>query len=125
MTRALVCGGRDYNDVASVEAVLGGFFASPEGLTINELGCGYDPRSDKFQGADQLAYEWAKRHVVPGRCYPAHWERDGKAAGPLRNRRMLEGFKPDVVIAFPGGPGTADMVSISREAGLDVWEVKR
>ena len=35
------------------------------------IGAGYDPNDPKFQGADQLAVEWAKAHGVPGFCYPA------------------------------------------------------
>lgn len=34
---------------------------------------------------------------------------------------IFEG-KPDLVVAFPGGAGTADMVSRARRAGIDVLE---
>jgi len=36
---------------------------------------------------------------------------------------MLE-HNPQLVVAFPGGRGTADMVRRSREAGVDVAEIK-
>jgi len=39
------------------------------------------------------------------------WDELGKKAGPLRNQRMLDEGKPDLVVAFPGGGGTKDMVS--------------
>jgi predicted Rossmann-fold nucleotide-binding protein len=35
---------------------------------------------------------------------------------------MME-WKPDLVVAFPGGSGTADMVSRARGAGIEVIEV--
>lgn len=36
--------------------------------------------------------------------------------GPMRNQRMLDEARPQVVIAFPGGSGTADMVDKVRAA---------
>ena len=41
----------------------------------------------------------------------------------IRNRRMLIEGKPDLVLAFPGGKGTANMVEISRKAGVKVVEI--
>lgn len=58
----------------------------------------------------------------PVRAFPADWHRDGKAAGPIRNRRMLLEGMPDLVVAFPGGRGTADMVRRARAAGIEVVE---
>lgn len=37
---------------------------------------------------------------------------------------MLTSENPQVVIAFPGGKGTADMIAIAKKAGVDVYEVK-
>ena len=33
---------------------------------------------------------------------------------------MLDEGKPDLVVAFPGGPGTQNMVNISRQQGFEV-----
>ena len=49
----------------------------------------------------------------------------GKRAGPLRNQRMLDEGKPDLVVAFPGGGGTKDMVRRAVKAGVSVHEVNR
>ena len=43
-------------------------------------------------------------------------------AGPRRNRRMLD-RRPDLVLAFAGGRGTADMVRQARASGVRVIEV--
>src|SRR5262249_16770583 len=59
------------------------------------------------------------------------WDELGKKAGPLRNQRMLDEGKPDLVVAFPGGGGTKDMVRRAVQAGgiihegnrADDWEV--
>lgn len=75
-------------------------------------------------GADTCAAIWAKRHGVPVQAYPANWKKHRRAAGPIRNSRMLADGRPDIVIAMPGGAGTADMVAKARAAGVTVVEVK-
>ena len=47
----------------------------------------------------------------------------GAAAGPVRNGEMLSRGKPDVVIAFPGGRGTANMCEQAMTAGVRVVRV--
>jgi hypothetical protein len=54
----------------------------------------------------------------------AAWHDYGKAAGPIRNKRMLTDFAPDIVVAFPGGKGTADMVRQAKEREVEVREMK-
>ena len=73
-------------------------------------------------GADTLAGEWAKIRGVPVEVYPAEWTTFGRAAGPIRNKRMLVQGKPDSVVAFPGGLGTAGMVRLATQAGVPVRE---
>lgn len=51
-------------------------------------------------------------HELLGTCRGIH------DAGPIRNRRMLEQGKPDLVVAFPGGAGTANMVRLTEAAAL-------
>lgn len=108
--RVLVCGGRDYTDGARVNEVL-------SGLRIEEMCHG------NAKGADRLAAWWAASTKTRCRAYPADWSRHGKAAGPLRNKFMLEDFDPELVVAFPGGVGTADMVRRAAAAGVEVLAV--
>jgi hypothetical protein len=75
------------------------------------------------RGADSLAAEWAMANGIPVLEYPVtpeDWRTIGKAAGPMRNQRMLDEGKPDLVVAFPGGSGTADMVRRAQRAGVKV-----
>ena len=77
-------------------------------------------------GADTLAGEWAESRNIPVRSYPANWRpphlngRTDMQAGHKRNQLMLETEKPDLVIAFPGTAGTADMMRRSKRAGVRV-----
>lgn len=109
--RLLVSGGRDFCDRDAVFAVLDRLHArAPIGLLIH----------GDARWADRLAAEWAESRGVAVERYQANWDRHGYAAGSVRNLNMRERGRPDALIAFPGGRGTAHMVRIAREAGLPV-----
>ncbi len=73
-------------------------------------------------GADQLATQWALANKIANRMYFAQWERLGRGAGPERNKRMLVDGKPDLVVAFPGGAGTENMVRQAKAAHVRVGQ---
>lgn len=79
-------------------------------------------------GADKIADEIAKSELglVVGETLlrmPAEWRRYGKAAGPIRNQRMLNELHPTIVYAFRAGKkssGTDDMIKrAKRDLGED------
>jgi hypothetical protein len=112
--RVLVCGGRDYHDTQRVYRALDQLHKrEPIGVVIE----GDAP------GPDRIAGYWARKKRIDNLKFPADWETYGKAAGPVRNKKMLDEGKPDLVVAFPGGRGTADMVQRARSAGVEVIEV--
>jgi hypothetical protein len=84
---------------------------------------------DCSTGADAMAREWvevASRIVLVDELrFPAAWEARGKAAGPERNRRMVEAGA-DLVLAFPlpEGSGTQHTIKLAREAGIEVREFR-
>lgn len=76
-------------------------------------------------GIDSMADSWAcatrtKREVYP--VTPEEWEKLGKSAGSIRNGFMLT-KEPNLVLAFPGGNGTADMVVRAEAAKVKVFKV--
>lgn len=107
----LVTGGRDFADFRCVGRVLDEAH-SWERITRIITGCA--------AGADRWARNWALLHEVDAHVYAARWRAEGNKAGPLRNARMLADGRPDLVIAFPGGRGTADMVRRAAAAGVPV-----
>jgi hypothetical protein len=107
--RVIVCGGRNYDCAKTVYEVL-------DDLKISALANG------GASGADTLCSYYAKDRNIPCKVYPARWEL-GKSAGPKRNAEMLNDFKPTLVVAFPGGRGTADMVQKAKSAGVEVTEI--
>lgn len=71
-------------------------------------------------GADMLGRCFADMYKIKCITVPADWEKNGRAAGPIRNKRMLTDFKPDIVVAFPGGVGTANMVRQAKAVGVKI-----
>jgi hypothetical protein len=112
--RVLVCGGRDFSDTHLLYDILDELHTE----RLIDVVIEGDAR-----GADRIAGYWAKKNRVDLRLFPANWEKCGKKAGYLRNKQMLEEGKPDLVIAFPGGRGTANMVKLAKDAGVEVIEV--
>jgi len=112
--RVLVCGGRNYTDKSYLFAILNNIHR------IHEIDCIIEGNQ---KGADRLASLWAKENDVSNLKFDADWTQYGNAAGPIRNRQMIKEGKPDIVIAFPGGKGTADMIKQAKEALLKVYEV--
>jgi predicted Rossmann-fold nucleotide-binding protein len=104
--RVIVCGGRNYTDARAIYAALD--LLRPE-VVIS--GC--------QTGADTIALNWASERGVETAKYP-YLVDFGHSGGSKRNQQMLEEGKPDLVLAFPGGRGTADMVRRAKEAGIRV-----
>lgn len=81
------------------------------------------------KGADTMARNAAIHLGIHVERYPADWEKFGRAAGPIRNLKMLMEGKPTHVIAFHDdigkSKGTKDMINQARKAGLDVLLVGR
>ena len=110
--RLLVCGGRDFDDWRWVMRSMDDL-DSNEGIDLVIHG--------GARGADTLAGRWADRRRVPCMVFPAAWKGGlGRSAGPIRNGWMIDFGKPDLVLAFPGGRGTANMIKQAKAAGIDV-----
>ena len=76
-------------------------------------------------GIDKAGKAWAESCGVPVLAFPIRpedWRLYGLSAGPRRNQKMIDIGKPDILVAFPGGRGTGDMVRRSRAAGLRIIE---
>lgn len=109
--RILFCGDRRWSDPAPI---LHAFDRLQPTLVIE----------GECEGADLLSRREAELRGIPVLPFPAQWDKYGRAAGPVRNRQMLEEGKPDLVVAFhsnlENSKGTADMVKQARKAGVPV-----
>jgi YspA, cpYpsA-related SLOG family len=112
--RVLVCGGRAYTNRDELYVELDRLHAEYVFTTIIAGGA---------SGVDALVLEWAQARGIATQAFRAEWGTFGRTgrAGPLRNARILAESRPDIVVAFPGGRDTANMVNRAKAAG--VWVV--
>ncbi len=113
--KVLVTGGRDYKNKKYVFKVLSIFHKELNFTKIVEGGA---------TGADTFAKEWAKENNIDWQEYKADWDQYGKAAGGIRNRYQYNTEKPNLVIAFPGGSGTADQVLVAKEDNCKIIDLR-
>ena len=131
-TVAIVCGSseiqtRGYVIVLETLDALRPSFVIQGGETSPDL-AGPDLASTRWPIAcwvsvDSASAAWARNRGVPCAEVKAQWKELGPKAGPLRNEWMLR-LRPDIVIAFPGGKGAADMAKQAIEAGVEVLLIK-
>jgi hypothetical protein len=129
MTRVLVCGGRAYG-LAKSKAPEAQAEAERQRQRVTQI---LDAAVTRLglttviqggqDGADRWAAEWGFEREIPVATFTADWKRFGKTAGPIRNQRMINEGKPDLVIAFPGMFGTWDMVEKAQRAGIRVIRI--
>lgn len=112
--RLLVCGGRSYADALTLFRALDEIHKSrPIALLIN----------GGAKGADELARDWARSERIAIETWEAEWGKYNERAGPFRNACMLTFGRPDMVVAFHGGRGTADMIRRALAANIRVLNV--
>lgn len=125
--RILVCGGRDFNDWNLFRSVLDEIVYRKNWICEPDQYGNWLPRvviiSGAARGADTMAIEWSVSNWCPFIEFPADWKTHGNRAGPIRNQQMIDEGKPDLVVAFPGGKGTADMIKRAKKAGIELIEV--
>lgn len=143
--KVLVCGGRDFGNISKDHNGKRIEDGKPEQYRfimsyLDEKFIPYDRQTEDpetwlppaglviiagaAKGVDSVAIDWAVVNWCMYEEYWADWNKHGKAAGHIRNKQMIDEGKPDLVIAFPGGRGTANMVSQARAAGIPVEEVE-
>lgn len=121
--RILVCGSRSYEDRDRIYGAL-----DLRASTEPRLGLYGRPIviiSGAARGADQIAEDWAYERGCELSVFPPEWAKYGKAAGPIRNTRMLDEGKPELVLAFVNKPiqksrGTHHMVEIAMARKIPV-----
>lgn len=112
--RIVVAGCRDFEnyDIAR-EVILQCIkqFATDDELVFVSGGC---------KGADTLGERFALEFGYKIECYSAEWEKYGRSAGPMRNKKMAE--ISDFVICFWDGKsrGTKSMIEYSKKYNKNI-----
>ncbi len=107
--KTLVCGSRDWEDIHAIRIRM---VKLPPHTEIIHGGA---------PGADSIAGFLAADLGFTVHVFPADWKKHGKAAGPIRNRLMLDEC-PDLVLAFQrrGSRGTQDTIDEAVRRGIAV-----
>jgi hypothetical protein len=109
--RILVTGSRDWLDDIIIELVLTALVESnPSEHTLVVGGA---------RGADQKAQECAEKLGMTVELFPAEWDKYHKAAGPIRNKQMVDSGA-DICLAFlnKGSKGGKDCATRAQNAGI-------
>ena len=110
--RVLVTGGRDFTDAVVIKEALMDIEQRPDLIIHGDAA-----------GADRVAGQVAAKWGIEVWKFPANWARYGKSAGPRRNYQMIQEGRPTLVLAFPGGAGTANMIKQASKAGLTIRRI--
>lgn len=117
--KVLICGGRDLNEKLVCTWLENNFLTLfPDCTMIVHGGA---------KGADNGAHKFCVKENFPETVYAVskeEWNKYGRAAGVLRNQKMLDQENPDIILAFPGGRGTKDMIIRGKKNKLIVYEIK-
>jgi YspA, cpYpsA-related SLOG family len=110
--RVIVTGGRNYSWSSVDDAALDHYHANYHFTELVHGGA---------TGAETGARIWAERRGVPATVMHAEWAKYGNRGTKLRNTAMAQYVgKEGMVIVFPGGGGTLNMVQKARAMGMAV-----
>jgi len=97
----LITGYRNFNDYSYFSKIMDSILSIQSGsITLIHGGA---------TGADALAQRYGKERGITTISVPADWSK-GRSAGPIRNQKMIDIYKPSLVIGFisPDSKGTLD-----------------
>jgi hypothetical protein len=113
--KVIVCGSSRFQDKRQLFDVLDALHAQTPITAIINGGA---------RGADLLASQWARERTVPLIRYRATIGLAGRRQAFLDlNGQMLAEQRPDLIVAFPGGEVSADLVARAKAAGISVLHV--
>lgn len=131
----VVTGGRNYRRVAADIAFVETTLRNVGATTLRHGGASGADRVVALYVVEQTR---AAKLDLGVEMWPACWREHGSSAGPKRNRAMLtgdghysdfmltwpqtSGERAKLVIALPGGHGTADCMRAARGLGIEVWK---
>ncbi len=107
--RVVIAGCRDYNNYNEAKEFIDFCISNirKQNIIVIVSGCA--------SGADAIGERYARENKFSVEKYPANWEKHGKSAGPLRNKKMAEIC--DFVICFwdKRSKGTKSMIEYAKK----------
>ena len=118
--RLLITGSRYFNDAGLMSAAISDAVSTLRGFGFDRIVLVHGGA----RGADMLAAHIGRSMGLEIEAHPARWDVFGRAAGPVRNKEMVE-LGADLMLAFPVGEsrGTRGCMELAREKGCAVVSV--
>jgi len=107
--KVIIAGGRDYHNY---ETLLEAITESQFDITTVVSG--------GANGVDALGERYAEEMNKTLNVYEADWATHGRAAGPIRNRKMAENAEALIAIWDGQSRGTKNMIETATKKGLRV-----
>lgn len=132
--RILVTGSRDFNKADKVrwgitvalETLIAKFPDDKEIVIVHGAAKGADALAENYVH-NTAQYLTDKGYRIRQEKHPANWDKNGRAAGPIRNQEMVD-KGADICVAFvkvgAANRGTTDCANRARKAGIEVLEFK-
>jgi hypothetical protein len=111
--KTIIAGGRNFHDYEVVREAI-----NESQIPISTVVSG------GASGVDTLGERYAEEMNLPLNVYIPDWETHGRAAGPIRNRKMAENAEALIAIWDGQSRGTKNMIETATKLGLLVY-VKR
>jgi hypothetical protein len=102
MYKLAVVGSRNFTWRPTIYAILEKVFIIKGPFILVSGGC---------KGPDKIAEDWAKSRNIETQIFHPDWDQHGRAAGPIRNKLIVE--ESDFVFAFWDGKSKGTLSSIN------------
>lgn len=114
-------GGRDYKNEERVITILN--ILEPEFIHVGDCPTGADLFVRNWCDKNMRSALWADDYF---KVYEALWDKHGRAAGPIRNKLMINdpSNESKILLAFPGDRGTNNCIGHAKEKGMIVLRVE-
>lgn len=113
-SKVIIAGSRSFADYEKLKSIC-------DSILPNQYS---EPRisilSGTSSGSDSLGERYANERGYTLNRYPANWEQYGKAAGPIRNRQMVEDADAAIIFWDGQSKGTKNLIEQANKRGLKV-----
>ncbi|WP_248805026.1 DUF2493 domain-containing protein [Pseudomonas sp. MWU13-2100] len=112
--RVLICAGRYYLNAAMCRKALEAYHQTRRISVLIHGG-------NQFLGSE--VEDWARENGTHLVRYPSNWQLYGKQAERRRNQFMLTDSEPELVIAFPGGHDTEELLAQAKAMNIEIRSI--
>ena len=107
--KLIIAGTRQFDNYKITKTTVERVIKSWNNVEIVEVVCG------ECRGPDLLGKRWALNKGIKIKSFPADWEKYGRAAGPIRNKQMVEYANAAIVFWDGRSRGTKSLMDLLRK----------